>query len=216
LEDQTWLPTTISTTSGGIEVKAGAAQVWRFEAAQSTSLKPLVVKGGSGGTTMFELNREDGSPGRMGFGVSGDFMVLRNVEDNVVYGVHGGTASSVAYYLGNISAQASPRTANIVSEASSGANVAGANLTFRSGKGTGSATPSSITFVVPAAGSSGSSAQAEATRVYFQEPATPANGDTVAVVSWYDSSVPEWKVRRVVIGDADSAGTGFRSLRISN
>jgi hypothetical protein len=216
LADQTDLPTTISHTSTNIMVKVGAVNVLEFEATGTTAIKPITVLGGAGGTTMLELNREDGSPGRMGFGVSGDFMTFRNVEDNVIYGVAGGTASSVAWYLGNISGQASPRTANLVSEAASGENVGGADLTFRSGKGTGNAEPSFISFVVPAAGSSGSTAQTEATRLYLQEPTSLANGDTVAVVSGYDSSVPEWKVRRVVVGVADSGGAGFRSLRISN
>lgn len=99
------------------------------------------------------------SVGAGSFSVFADAITLGNSGNQYL------TVAAAATLQLGAAASATPVAQTLQSQGATGTDVAGANLTIRSGAGTGAATGSQLIFQTPAAGGSGSGAQTQTTRL---------------------------------------------------
>ncbi len=113
------------------------------------------------------------------------------------------------FTLGNPAAS-SPSPSYIRGEVALGTDIEGRALNLSAGIGTGSASTAStiIGFFTPVAGSSGSTQQSLIERVRIN-----STLDATLLPLWINHN---GTLKQVQVGAADSGGTGFRMLRISN
>lgn len=119
-----------------------------------------------------------------------------------------------AYLTFSGAAEATPLQAGIRGMHASGTDVSGGKLQLYAGAGTGNAASADVEVMMALPGASGTAAQAHARRWRFNAPPSPSTNDTVAMLFFWDGSA--WNERRMVVGAADSAGSGFRTLRCAN
>lgn len=93
-----------------------------------------------------------------------------------------------------------------------GTNVAGSPLTIAAGRCTGAGTPANITFQGARAGATGAIQNALENLMQL----TPVYGanETVGFIAFNDGVSDRFE--RITIGTVDSAGVGFRQLRVAN
>lgn len=116
-----------------------------------------------------------------------------------------------AQFLGFGQNTATPLPYTLVgNESANGTNIAGAKLQLGGGRGTGSAAGGAVTLAASLPGAGGSTNRPLVDG--FQVDANTAAGETMVQI--YD--ITAGAMCRVSIGAADSAGTGFRPLRIPN
>ncbi len=92
----------------------------------------------------------------------------------------------------------------------SGLNAAGTTLTISGGQGTGTAAGGDVSLAVSPVGSSGSTANTLRTGLAVRASTTATH---TYLMLW---DVDNGALERVTVGAADSAGSGFKALRIPN
>lgn len=203
---------------GTTQTPAGAVSVSSLAAASATvgafaSGNVLALQGNAGGVRLLTLARTSGVTSTVGIGVvSSGFNFWNEIVGSGIAQLTG-DASGVLLIFGS-GTSATPRASNCYGELASGTNVAGGSLSIGPGSGTGNATPAALHVKIPAAGSSGATAQTQNIRASFSEPGTPAADDTAFTIYFYDGAA--WQAKRVLVGAADSGGAGYRLLRIAN
>jgi hypothetical protein len=161
----------------------------------------LSIYGGASGNNMVTLNRTAGLTQSYALRLGSGSFQLYDVTA-ALHGLWVSTDSGVSQiYGGNAAAQAASRPFYIYPQPRSGTDAAGAAMFLGAGLGTGAGTPSSINFQVPAALSTGTTQQSQATRTVISEPASPVSGDTALIPYYYDGAA--WQNARMK-RDADS------------
>lgn len=138
------------------------------------------------------------------------------------------SATSAVLTVGN-APNATPTSRIVQGESSRGGtdtDVAGANLTIRSGAGTGAATPASLLFQIPAAAASGSTQQTQFTRLTISSTsiasALPLVPDTTDVRA-LGTTTSQWNLlylSRATIGSktktlTESVDTGYIDIAVT-
>lgn len=123
------------------------------------------------------------------------------------------TTTQTRLTLGDNAGSNSPQNGIIEAEpVLSGTDVAGKRLILSSGKGTGAGTTSFIDFQVAIPGASGGSPQS--TQVAASVRGTSVTDETCLDIYYWNGAA--FVGKQVKVGAADSAGAGFRLLRITN
>jgi|GEM_PF-4599004 len=161
-----------------------------------TTQTALALKGNASGVRALTMERD--GVGKIGFGVAAGALNLYDETGAKQIGYFdGSSASLVSWYVGANAVSGSPRTSRILSESSTGANVAGGSLQIRPGAGTGTATPTSVVFALPeSTGSSGTTQQTNLVVLTFSIPATPTAGDLPILASVFSGGA--WSAQRRV------------------
>jgi len=106
---------------------------------------------------------------------------------------------------------ATPSAPTVRGGSATGTDTQAADLGLSPGVSTGNATPAVIELFVTVPGASGSSPQTQQSGVVVSE---PGNDEVALLVRLKRGSTPA--LERVLVGAADSAGTGFRALCVPN
>jgi hypothetical protein len=129
----------------------------------TSTTPPIIIRGGSGGTNMFELRRTAGVTATYAFSIAGGYLNFKDVTNNTVLLTLGisGVNPDINLGLDETTGSSLPGTTSILRAANSGttADLTGGSLFIRSGRGTGSGTLSDITFQTADLQSSGTARQ---------------------------------------------------------
>lgn len=106
---------------------------------------------------------------------------------------------------------ATPTAPTVRSGSATGTDAQAADLGISPGVSTGNATPAIIELFVTVPGGSGTTPQTQQSGVVISE---PGNDEVALLVRLKRGSTPA--LERVIVGAADSAGTGFRALCVPN
>lgn len=123
------------------------------------------------------------------------------------------TSTQTLVTLGDNAGSASPQNGIIEAEpVLSGTDIAGKRLILASGKGTGAGATSFVDVQFSVPGASGGSSQSR--QVGFSVRGTSTTNQSTVDIYYWDGSA--FVGKQVYVGAADSAGTGYRTLRITN
>lgn len=198
---------------GVSQTPAGLITATTLAAGTASAGTVAALHGNAGGARVLTLERTSGLTSKVGLGVVTDGFNFWNETQNTSIALLISTTGAALFTLGG-PASATPKPSAMQGQDGSGSNISGGSLSLNAGAGTGNATPAAVNIKVPAATTSGSSAQAVNIRFAVSEPASPVTNDTCAIVYFYDGAA--WQSKRVLVGAADSDGVGFRTLRVSN
>jgi len=199
-----------ATFTGGLTTTAvtasGAVNAGTLAVGATGSGNVATFTGGSGGVSIMQFVRSGFNT--LGFRNTGGFYAYDETAGKGIYRAEW-TGSNPRMTIGN-TANASPVDAYLTGEIASGSNIAGNDLWIHSGQGTGNASTASswIRLATPTAGASSSTLQTMTERVRITDDKAAS---TTAL--WLDVNGTFYQV---TIGAADSAGAGFRQLRIVN
>lgn len=168
-----------------------------------TTQTALALKGNASGVRVITLENPSLSQ-KIGVGVMVDGFNFWNETRSRSVGQFWADTSVATLQLG--SSHATPRQSEVIAEAASGTDVAGANLLFTGGLGTGNATGNGGIFMYTSdPGSSGSSAQTRTLKFVVakegqislrkQFTADPAIGPQVGDI-WYRSDIDRFRIKK--------------------
>lgn len=198
---------------GVSQTPAGHVTATTLAAGTASTGTVAALHGNAGGERVLTLERTSGLTSKIGLGVITDGFNFWNETQSTGIALLISTTGAALLTLGG-PPSATPKSSAIQGNDGSGSDIPGGSLSLNAGAGTGNATPAAVNVKVPAATTSGASAQAVNIRFTISEPASPTTNDTCATVYFYDGAA--WQSKRVLVGAADSAGVGFRTLRVSN
>ena len=199
-----------ATFTGGLTTTAvtasGAVNAGTLAVGATGSGNVATFTGGSGGVSIMQFVRSGFNT--LGFRNTGGFYAYDETAGKGIYRAEW-TGSNPRMTIGN-TANASPVDAYLTGEIAIGSNIAGNDLWIHSGQGTGNASTASswIRLATPTAGASSSTLQTMTERVRITDDKAAS---TTAL--WLDVNGTFYQV---TIGAADSAGAGYRQLRIVN
>lgn len=205
----------VSLGSSSNIITSGNTFLYPIQVGTTNSRTSLIVNGGSGFFRNMALKMSGQDDIGIGNYGDGGYWVVNETDGRIIHTWQSNTSANTLEG-GFPTTNAIPF--NIRGSAGRGTNIAGGTLALAGGVSTGTGSPGQITVNLASnlGASSGTVANGTGVRATFSHPEPPAIGDTVLSVGIWDGSGWLTTVRRVVVGTNDSAGTGFRVLRVAN
>lgn len=201
------------TANGAISAASAAITGAITAGAAADSTSRLTLTGGASGGAVQSWRRTVGAIVSYDLNLGGNgWQLLDNTASRTVLGVYGNNSLNEVYAGAKLqnSSSTTPSVFSATSFSSSaGSNVAGVRLDIQGGAGTGTGTPGVISFKTAATTASGTTAQSTVEVGRFDS--TTASATLTPLWINYNGTL-----KQVEVGAADSGGTGFRLLRITN